>query len=79
MPVDPLITQWKTYKATHALEEYWSKIVPAGTSFDQSDAVALVMTMLDHYESTLRKIAEKGGPDAGIAQEALDYKAPVWR
>jgi hypothetical protein len=34
------------------------------TSFDESDAIAMTMTMLEFYETELRRSAEKGGPEA---------------
>jgi len=77
--INLLMGEWKAHKASTALEEYWNQVVPSGTTFDQADAVASVLAMLSRYEAVLRKIAEKGGPDAEIAKEALAYKPPVRR
>ncbi len=74
-----LINEWRAHRATVALQEYWKRTVPAGTDFDRPDAVNMVLVMLDCYETALRRIAEKGGPQADMAKEALSYKQPVWR
>jgi hypothetical protein len=74
-----LMSAWKAHKATQALEKYWDRTVPEGTSFEQSEAVGMVIVTLECYEMTLRKIAERGGADAPTAKEALAFKPPVWR
>jgi hypothetical protein len=70
---------WKASRATEVLAKFWKDTAPGGTSFDKSDAVALAMVMLDFYQMELRRIAERGGPDAAAAKKALAYKPPVWR
>ncbi|MGP0076210.1 MAG: hypothetical protein ACLPWF_30175 [Bryobacteraceae bacterium] len=61
--------EWKAYKAAGALEKYWDRVAPSGTSFDQSEAVAMALAMLDCYETALRTIAEKDGPDARLSRK----------
>ena len=75
---DRMLDRWKDYKAADALEKFWSRTAPKGTAFNEADAVAAVLTLLDCYETALHKIGEKGGPDAAAANEALAYKPPVW-
>ena len=79
MSSNPLIGAWKARRATAKLEEFWNQVAPAGTAFDQAEAVALIMVLLECYEEALRTIAEKGGPEASTAKDALAYKPPVWR
>jgi hypothetical protein len=74
-----MFSGWKAYRATAALAEFWKNVGPEGTSFDESDAITMAMTMLEFYQTEFRRIAEKGGPDADAAKKALDYKPPVWR
>lgn len=74
-----LMGRWKAYKATGALEKFWNRTAPEGTAFNEADAVAMALSLLDCYGSALRKIAEKGEPDAAAANEVLaSYKSPVW-
>ena len=61
-----------------ALQEFWDRTAPRSTAFSQADAVAMAMTLLDHHQQTLRKIAEGNEPEAAVAGKALEYKPPVW-
>lgn len=75
---DGMMDRWKDYKARDALEKFWSRTAPKGTPFNEADAVAAALTLLDCYGAALRKIAEKGGTEVAIANEALTYRPPVW-
>jgi hypothetical protein len=77
MPTD-LTVQWKDHKAKQALQEFWNRTAPEETAFNEPDAVAMALTLLDCYASALRKIAGNGGPDAAAASKALTYKPPAW-
>jgi hypothetical protein len=79
MSSDPLIDRWQAHRAAAKLEEFWNQTAPAGVTFDQAEAVAMLMVKLECYETALRKIAGTGGPDAETANAALAYKPPVWR
>lgn len=71
--------RWKASSATAALAKFWKHTAPEGTSFDQSEAVAMALVLLECYEMALGRIAEQDGPQAETAKAALSYKPPVWR
>ena len=76
--VNGMVDRWKAYKATGALEEFWGRIAPGEMPFNEAEAVAAALTLLDCYQTTLRKIATGGGTEAALANQALAYKPPIW-
>src|ERR1700719_3771230 len=44
-----LVGTWKAHSATRALGEFWSRNAPQGATFDEADAVAMALTLLDCY------------------------------
>jgi len=73
-----MMERWRAHKASGALKRFWNRTAPEGAPFNEAEAVALALTLLDCYQGALRKIAEKGGGDAALAREALAYRPAVW-
>ena len=71
--------QWKASRATLALAKFWERNAPEGTSFDEPEAVAMVMVTLECYEMALQRIGHGDGSQAEIAKAALSFKPLVWR